>query len=111
MKEAAKALEITQDVIKKADPAAEQMHARAYNTLGKCYLNSGREDALKQALRAFLIVDIVYNAYPEEHAEALYYLQGLWNKMGDRNNANESRARLQNQYSASTWATRAAKTE
>ncbi|MCG8587532.1 MAG: hypothetical protein MI757_22730, partial [Pirellulales bacterium] len=34
MGEATKALELTQGVIKNADPAAEQMHARAYNTLG-----------------------------------------------------------------------------
>ena len=104
MKEPAKALKMTQDVIKNADPAAEQMHARAYNTLGKCHLNSGSDDSTKQSLRAFLIVDIVYGAYPDEHAEALYYLQGLWTKAGDRSNGNEARARLLRQYPASTWA-------
>jgi tetratricopeptide (TPR) repeat protein len=106
MKESAKALAITEDVIKKADPAAEELHARAYNTLGKCYLVSDRKDAKKQALRAFLIVDIVYSAYPEQHAEALYRLQDLWAEIGERGNANESRARLEQQYPGSTWARR-----
>jgi len=106
MNEPAKALTITQEVIKNADPAAEQMHARAYNTLGKCYLKSDGDDATKQALRAFLIVDIVYGSYPDEHAEALYYLQGLWTKSGDRSNGNESRARLQQQYPTSIWTKR-----
>lgn len=103
MKEAKKALEITEEIIKTADPAAEQMHARAYNTLGKCYMNSGRDDAIKQALRAFLIVDIVYSSFPNEHAESLYYLQGLWNKLEDRANANAARAQLQQRYPGSSW--------
>ncbi len=107
MSEPKKALEITQEVIKNADPAAEQLHARAYNTLGKCYLKSGSEGAAKQALRAFLIVDIVYGAYADEHAESLYYLQGIWTKAGDRGNGNEARTRLLQQYPASTWAKRA----
>jgi hypothetical protein len=113
MSEPKNALEITQKVILEADPDAEQLHARAYNTLGKCYWRPDskdpiKPDEIKQALQAFLIVDIVYSAYPDEHAESLYYLQGLWTKAGDRGNGNNARARLLEQYPSSTWAKRSA---
>lgn len=83
-----------QEVIKAADPQYERMHAQAYNALGNGFLGSKRADKTKQALWAFLIVDIVYSAYPKEHAEALSNLATLWGQVNKADRASDARRRM-----------------
>jgi tetratricopeptide (TPR) repeat protein len=90
-----------EDIIQKAEPDQKELHARAYNALGSCYEKAGKT---KDALLAFLHVDVLYNTVPEAHAEALAHLVPLWEAVGQRERARESRALLQERYAGSAWA-------
>ncbi len=78
-----------------------EIFARAYNALGRAF-RKGNEP--KEALLAYLHVDVLYGTQSQEHAEALYYLSDLWNTVGDSERAGAARELLQSRYSNSTWA-------
>jgi tetratricopeptide (TPR) repeat protein len=88
-------------VIQDTDAQQTQLHARAYNALGSCYEKAGQK---KDALLAFLHVDVLYNTVPEAHAEALSHLVPLWKAIGQEERSREARAALQQQYAGSRWA-------
>ncbi len=73
------AVRIIQKIIQDADPQQRELHARAYNALGTCYEKAKQN---KEALFAFLHVDVLYNNLPQEHAEALAHLVTLWKAVG-----------------------------
>src|SRR5262249_44116677 len=52
------ATKMVNEMIAKADPENAELHARAYNILGNCYLAAGKK---KEALLAFLHVDLLYS--------------------------------------------------
>jgi tetratricopeptide (TPR) repeat protein len=85
-------------VIQDADPEQKELHARAYNALGKCYEKAGKP---KDALLAFLHVDVLYNSVPDAHAEALAHLVPLWQAIGQEERAREARDLLQERYAGS----------
>jgi tetratricopeptide (TPR) repeat protein len=68
-----------QDVIKGLDPENEPLQAEAFLTLGGCYL---KKKATKDALLAYLHVDIVYPSQTQAHITALRHLAVLWNELG-----------------------------
>jgi tetratricopeptide (TPR) repeat protein len=88
-------------VILETDPQEKQLQARAHNALGKCYEKAGRS---KDALFAFLYVDIIYNTVPDAHAEALAHLVSLWHEIGQDERSRESRELLLQRYAGSRWA-------
>ncbi|MEX0641522.1 MAG: tetratricopeptide repeat protein [Pirellulales bacterium] len=88
-------------VIQDADPEEKELHARAYNALGSCYEKGGQK---KDALLAFLHVDIVYASVPNAHAEALAHLATLWQAVGQEQRAREARQTLKDRYGSSKWA-------
>lgn len=89
-------------VIGQSDPEDASMMADAYNALGLAYRGvAGRE---QDALVAFLTVDLVYNAAPEGHAEALYNLVDLWEKASNPERSREARSMLETAYPKSPWA-------
>jgi tetratricopeptide (TPR) repeat protein len=90
-----------EDVIAQVDPERSALQALAYNTLGRCYLKA---DKKKDALLAFLHVDILYQSVPEAHAEALAHLAPLWESMGKADRSREARKMLQERYPNSRWA-------
>lgn len=90
-------------VIHDADPQRKELHARAYNALGTCYEKAGKN---KEALLAFLHVDVLYNTVPEAHAEALSHLTTLWKAIGQDERAREARQTLAERYGGSRWAKR-----
>lgn len=92
---------ILTDVIAKTDPEEARTQAQAYNALGKCYLKAGKT---KDALLAFLHVDVLYNTLPEHHAEALAQLAPLWEAIGKADRARQTRKLLQERYPNSRWA-------
>jgi tetratricopeptide (TPR) repeat protein len=98
-----KGVETLIDVIAKTDPEDGPLQAHAYNTLGNCYLKKG-DAGTKDALLAFLHVDILYNSVPERHAEALARLIPLWEAIGKPKRASEARALLRERYPQSRWA-------
>ncbi|HEY5313248.1 MAG TPA: hypothetical protein VIK18_12045, partial [Pirellulales bacterium] len=68
-----------QDVIKGLDPENEPLQAEAFLTLGACYV---KKHATKDALLAYLHVDIVYPSQTQAHIAALRQLAVLWNELG-----------------------------
>jgi tetratricopeptide (TPR) repeat protein len=95
------ATRIVEDVISKADPEDQELHARAYNALGNCYKAANRK---KDALLAFLHVDLLYSAVPDQHAEALANLATLWNEVNKADRAAQARNLLKERYPNSRWA-------
>lgn len=90
-----------QKVIQDADPQQKELHARAYNALGNCYEKAKQN---KEALFAFLHVDVVYSNVPEAHAEALSHLVSLWKAVGQDERSREAREMLLQKYANSKWA-------
>jgi len=96
----AEGIKLVEKIIDKGDPEDITLFARAYNTLGTCYLKSDRP---KDALLAYLHVDILFYGDPESHAEALFHLCDLWEKVGHPERAVKSRNLLRQRYPGSVW--------
>jgi tetratricopeptide (TPR) repeat protein len=82
-------------VIQETDPEQKELLAHAYIALGNCYEQA---DKTKDALLAFLHVDVLYNTVPEAHAEALTHLVPLWRAIGQEERAREANELLQQRY-------------
>jgi len=95
------AIKTVNDVIAKIDPEQVELNARAYNALGTALKDAGR---VKEALLAFLHVDVLYFTVPEEHAEALANLAELWEKARKPERADRARRTLAERYKNSPWA-------
>ena len=89
------------EVINKADPEDSELHARAYNILGNCYLAANKK---KDALLAFLHVDLLYPSIADQHAEALSHLADLWSEEKKTDRALEARETLREKYPNNSWA-------
>jgi len=92
---------LIEQMIADTDPEQKELQARAYNALGDSYQRAGRT---KDALLAYLHVDVLYSSVPEAHAEALFHLSTLWNKVGQAERARQARQTLDQQYRGSRWA-------
>ena len=92
------AVALVEGVIAKANPEDVRLHAKAYNTLGLAHAKAGRT---KDALLAFLHVDIIYFASPNEHIEALQNLVELWRQDQKPQRADEAAQILRDQYKRS----------
>jgi tetratricopeptide (TPR) repeat protein len=94
------AVKLVNEVIAKADPDNQEIYARAYVALGNCYKAAGKP---KDALLAFLEVDLLYPSSPEQHAEALANLAMLWAKVDKADRAAQARSQLEGKYPHSRW--------
>ena len=95
-------IKLVQQVIGSNEPQQNPaLFGRAYNSLGRCYLKSNKP---KDALLAYLHVDVLFYQDPETHAEALYYLTKLWTDVKKSERAIQSRTLLQSRYAGSSWA-------
>ena len=88
-------------IIAAADPENLELHARAYNVLGNCYKAANKK---KDALLAFLHVDLLYSRFPEQHAEALANLATLWSEVDKADRATAAKNLLKEKYPGSAWA-------
>ncbi|MBI3837635.1 MAG: tetratricopeptide repeat protein [Planctomycetia bacterium] len=95
------AIKSVEAIIAKADAENLELHARAYNILGNCYKAANKK---KEALLAFLHVDLLYSRFPEQHAEALANLATLWSDVDKADRATQARNLLKEKYPNSTWA-------
>lgn len=83
-------------------PAEEaSVQAAAHNALGDSMRAAGRP---KDALLAYLYVDLLVASEQQEHAKALYYLGELFNQIGEPARAAEAWERLRATYPNSAWA-------
>ncbi len=92
------------DTIKRLIVAAPsddtQLLAQGYNALGACYLAA---DNPRAARDAFLHVDLLFPAAPDEHAEALSRLVSVWNQLNQPTRAKDAEQRLREEYPLSRW--------
>jgi tetratricopeptide (TPR) repeat protein len=82
------------------DSTDSELFAEIFNTLGSLFEAAGRND---EALLSYLKTDLLYAMQSEPHAESLYRLSQLWAKMGDVQQAAESKQRLSKLYPTSPW--------
>jgi tetratricopeptide (TPR) repeat protein len=88
-------------IIRDTDPQQKELQARAHIALGKCYEKAGKK---REALYAYLYVDVIFNTVPEAHAEALAHLVPLYKAIGQDERAREARETLLQRYANSRWA-------
>ena len=84
-----------EQVIKQADSEDHELLAEAYNALGSSYRASNRP---KDALLAFLHVDLVYFNSPQNHIEALQNLTELWKEQQMPERSAEAARVLRDRY-------------
>jgi tetratricopeptide (TPR) repeat protein len=92
------------EVIPNLNPEESALQALAYVTLGNCYL--GKPEGKKNALIAFLHVDVLYDNVPSAHAEALWNLSNLWVDIGKNERGQDCLTRLNRLYPGSPWLTK-----
>jgi tetratricopeptide (TPR) repeat protein len=100
----AEGIQRIETVIRDADPENARLLAQAYNALGASYSEAGRS---KDALYAYLHVDLLYGRIADAHAEALYHLIALWETVGQDGEARKARQSLEEKYPSSRWAKQA----
>jgi len=94
------AVKLLQGIVREADPEDRELLCRAYAVLGDAY-KAAKQD--QDAIIAFLTVDLVYNSLPESHAESLYNLVQLWQKVQNPERSREAMQTLQTTYPDSRW--------
>lgn len=95
------ALKVLDDVITKAPEDDARVQAEAFLRQGDCLLAQGKD---KEALLAYLHVDVLFESEQAAHAETLFRLASLWVKSGRPDRAAEARGRLESDYPNSEWA-------
>ncbi|GAB4136380.1 MAG: hypothetical protein Tsb009_03390 [Planctomycetaceae bacterium] len=95
------AIRTLKDVIEKTSKTDHQVLANAYVLLGDCYRAMNRD---KDALLAYLHVDILFSDQVEYHPRALYHLSKLWAQLGKPTRAGAAKVKLENAYANSEWA-------
>ena len=94
------ALAALDEVIAQASPDDAPVQAEAFLRKGESLEAAGRD---KDALLAYLHVDILFPGESAAHAEALYHLTRLWPVVGRAERSADARRKLMDQYPASEW--------
>ncbi len=89
------AIKLAQEIVDKAEAEQTDLNAQAYVVLGIAHRQAGRT---KEALWAFLHVDILYPSEGEAHMEALKNLIPLWKELQKPERAAEAERILKEQY-------------
>jgi tetratricopeptide (TPR) repeat protein len=94
------AIEVLSGILDQAAEDDTKTLAETCVRLGDCYQAAGRT---KEAILAYLRVDILFPKEKTQHAEALYYLSRLFAQDGKPDKAADVQARLQQAYPHSPW--------
>jgi tetratricopeptide (TPR) repeat protein len=94
------AIEVLTGVLDDAGEDDTKTLAETCVRLGDCYQAAGRT---KEAILAYLRVDILFPKEKSQHAEALYYLSRLFAQDGKLDKSTDAQARLQQIYPRSAW--------
>ncbi len=89
------AIETARKVVASVDPEDTALSAQAYNALGTALNASGKK---RDALIAFLHVDVLYFNAPSEHVEALEHLAQLWTDLNRPEQATQAKQILKQRY-------------
>jgi hypothetical protein len=97
-----------QEAAKELDLIIKEAPATDSKTMGEAYLRKGDNllaaGQKKDALLAYLHVDVLFSGEKDLHAEALYHLSTLWNEVAQPGRAADARAKLTADYPNSDWA-------
>lgn len=95
-------VKLVDEVLKQLSAEEGDLHAWAYVVEGNCYRKMPNHT--KQALLAYLHVDVLYFSNPQYHAEALWNLASLWQDLKKVDRATQASALLKERYPNSSWA-------
>ncbi len=95
------ALKLLDEVIHNAPGDDSKVNAEAFLRKGDCLREMGDD---KDALLAYLLVDVMFASEKPLHAEALFRLVPLWDKAGKKDRAEDARERLKSDYDYTEWA-------
>lgn len=95
-----KEIQSLEQAIDAAPTQAQNVQAEAYVALGDAFRATQRT---KDALLAFLHVELLFAKNKELHARALYNLVQLWNELGQPDRAAAVRKNLKTNYPDSSW--------
>ena len=87
-------------IILENEPIDPLLFGRAYNAQGDCLQKAGKP---KEALMAYLHVDVLFYSEPEIHAESLYHLSQLWLTAKKPDRAAAAKTLLERRYAGSMW--------
>lgn len=93
-------IQLIEQIIADNDPSDAELFGRAYNAQGDCLLKAGKR---KDALMAYLHVDVLFYSHPDIHAESLYHLSKLWAEIKKSDRAVAARNLLNDRYAGSIW--------
>ena len=91
----AEATKVLDEVIDQAAAENTETLAEAYNLKGDSLQAEGK---VKEALLAYLHVDVLFPGETSEHAKALYNIAQLWEKENRLDRAGDARAKLRDLY-------------
>lgn len=94
------AIKTLNDIIAKAPDSETRTLAEAWLRKGDCLK---QKNMAKDALMAYLSVDVLYSSEPAQHAEALKRLSELWTPAGHEDRAIDATTRLTERYPNSQW--------
>lgn len=92
-----------QSMLKDQSPDDAYVNGYAYNALGTAYQMANK---LKEAEVAFLHTELLFPSNSDAHAEALYHLVQIWQKMGKSDRITEGRDKLMTNYGGTYWTAR-----
>ncbi len=85
------AIKMVEEVLKNSRPEDSTINALGYNALGLAYMAANKD---KEAIAAFLQVDLLYSRDVPSHIEALQNLRTLWQKLSMQNRVQECTDKL-----------------
>jgi len=94
------AIRTLNEILAAARPEDSRTQAEAYLQQGDCLQASGRP---KEALLAYLHVDLLFSTEKAQHAEALYHLSRLWDELQKPERGADCAQRLLSEYPNSPW--------
>lgn len=94
------ALGVLTEVVDKGSPDDTALMAEAYVLQGNCL---EAEEKAKEAVLAYLHVDVLFARESAYHAEALYHLSKLWKTVQHPDRAAEAAGKLEALYPKSDW--------
>lgn len=96
----AEALTALNDVVDKGSPSDTALMAEAYVLQGNCLQALSKT---KEAVLAYLHVDVLFARESVQHAEALFHLSKLWKLVQHPDRALEAQSKLEGTYPKSEW--------
>ncbi len=88
-------------VIDETSPDEAELQAATRVALGDVLRDAGKA---KEALMAYLQVDLLYSTEKAEHAKAVYHIAAIWAQLGRADFASEAGEKLSRLYPESSWA-------